>query len=197
MDQVARDYYAAGRLPSLHAEHGFKHRLRKMVEECDDVYQEIPGGQFCGPALFQILRHPKLVDIAESVVGPEVHCEGRHRLRPKLPQYGLADFRWHEDTRYDVQRVTYTQQQYGLGAHDPGQGDSFISRIVPAPSMPEPGFWIPLVDVDEENGCLHLMPGGHRHTVPYTEQWRPSQFMHLNSMVSTTWRSRCRLVTRC
>ena len=21
------------------------------------------------------------------------------------------------------------------------------------------------------------MPGGHRHTVPYTEQWRPSQYM--------------------
>ena len=177
VDQVAHDYYAAGQLTSLHEEYGLKHRLRKMVEECDDVYQEIPGGQFCGPALFEILRHPKLVDIAEAIVGPEVHCEGRHRLRPKLPQYGLADFRWHEDTRYDVRRITYTQQQYGLGAHDPGQGDTFISRIAPAPTMPEPGFWIPLVDVDEENGCLHVMPGGHRHTVPYTEQWRPSQFM--------------------
>ena len=100
--QVAHDYHAAGRLTSLYEEHGFKQRLRKMVEDCDDVYQEIPGGQFCGPALFEILRHPKLVDIAECIVGPEVHCEGRHRLRPKLPNYGPADFRWHEDTRYNA-----------------------------------------------------------------------------------------------
>jgi len=176
VDQVARRYHAEGRLESIYADAGFKYRLKKMVEDCDDVYNEIPGGRFCGPALFEILRHPKLIDIVEGIVGVEVHCEGRHRLRSKLPDYGPSDFRWHEDTRYEAQRITYTQQQYGLGAMDSAQGDTFISRIVPVPQMAEPGFWIPLVDVDEENGCLHLMPGGHRHTVPYSDQWRPSQF---------------------
>ena len=43
--------------------------------------------------------------------------------------------------------------------------------------MAEPGFWIPLVDVDEENGCLHLLPGGHRHTPPFDHQWEPDSFV--------------------
>jgi ectoine hydroxylase-related dioxygenase (phytanoyl-CoA dioxygenase family) len=52
-----------------------------------------------------------------------------------------------------------------------------LSRIVAAPQMPEPGFWIPLVDVDEVNGCLYLLPGGHLHTPPTIEGWEPTRFV--------------------
>ena len=190
VDAVARDYHANGRLKSLYAADGFKTRLIRMVEDCDKVYGEIPGGQFIGPALFGILSHSKLVDIAENVVGHEVHCEGRHRLRPKLPSYDLADFRWHEDTRYEGRRITYTQQQYGLGTHDPSQGTTFISRMVSVPQMAEPGFWIPLVDVDEQNGCLHMMPGGTAMLCLTPSSGNPASLCR-SLTASTTYRSQC------
>ena len=174
---VGRKYYDEGRIKSLYDEHGFETRFLKMVEDCGDIYDELPGSQIMGPELFKILSHPRLLDIAESIVGPEVHCEGRHRLRPKLPNYGSADFRWHEDTLYQARRITYVQRQYGLGPADARQGDTVISRIVAAPQMAEPSFWIPLVDVDEVNGCLSLLPGGHRHSSPYDWQWRPGDFV--------------------
>lgn len=175
--KLGRKYYDEGRISSLHDEAGFKSRFLKMVEDCDDIYDELLGSRFLGPELFKILSHPRLLDIAESIVGPEVHCEGRHRLRPKLPNYGSADYRWHEDTLYQARRITYVQRQYGLGPADARQGDTFLSRIVAAPQMAEPSFWIPLVDVDEENGCMSLLPGGHRHSSPYDWQWRPGDFV--------------------
>lgn len=174
VDQLGRDYQAAGRLRSLHADAPFQTRFLKMVEECPAIYPELTGSRLMGPALFQLLSHAKLVDLAESIVGPEVQCEGRHRLRPKLPNFEAADFRWHEDTLYQARRITYVEQQFGLGGTDPKRNGTVLSRIVAAPQMAEPGFWIPLVDVDETNGCLEMLPGGHRHTPPYDRQWDPA-----------------------
>ena len=126
--------------------------------------------------MFRIISHPKLVDIVEGIVGREVRCEGRHRLRAKVPNFGVANLTWHEDTRYEAKRTLYVQQPYGLGT-DPTKLGSFQSRMVAAPLMAEPNFWIPLVDVDEVNGCLQVPPGGHRHTPPYVEQWGPDTFV--------------------
>lgn len=177
VSEQGQRYYEAGRLSSLYEDHGFGTRFMKMVEECGDVYNELVGSVLMGPELFKILSSPQLVDIAEDIVGPEVQCEGRHRLRPKLPNYGVADYRWHEDTLYQARRITYVQRQYGLGPTDARQSDLYLSRVVAAPQMAEPGFWIPLVDVDENNGCLSLLPGGHHHTAVYDWQWRTGDFV--------------------
>ncbi len=177
IDRVARAYHADERIRSTYEDEGFDTRFIKIVEDAGEAYDELVGSILMGPALFDILSHARLLDIVEGIVGPEVHCEGRHRLRPKLPNYGVADFRWHEDTAYAAKRITYVQQQYGLGAEDPRAGGRFMSRIVAAPQMPEPNFWIPLVPVDEKNGCLHVLPGGHQHTAPYEEQWDPAEFV--------------------
>ncbi len=176
VDRVARSCRADGRIRSLYDGEGFATRFARIVEDAEEAYDELVGSTLMGPELFGILSHVKLLDIVEGIIGPEVHCEGRHRLRPKLPNYGVADFRWHEDTAYAARRITYVRQQYGLGAADPNAGGRFMSRIVAAPQMPEPNFWIPLVPVDERNGCLHVLPGGHMHTPPYEEQWEPGAF---------------------
>ena len=173
----AQKHYDGGRLGSPYDDHGFETRFMKMVEDCGEIYNELVGSALMGPELFKILSSPQLVDIAEGIVGPEVHCEGRHRLRPKLPNYGVADYRWHEDTLYQARRLTYVQRQYGLGPTDKRQSDVYLSRIVAAPQMAEPGFWIPLVDVDEVNGCLSLLPGGHHHSAVYDWQWRSGDFV--------------------
>ena len=177
VDGVARAYHAEERIRSTYEEEGFETRFNKIVEDAGEAYDEVVGSVLMGPKLFGILSDSRLLDIVEGIVGPEVHCEGRHRLRPKLPNYGVADFRWHEDTAYAAKRVTYVRQQYGLGAANPRAGGTFMSRIVAAPQMPEPNFWIPLVPVDEVNGCLHVLPGGHNHTPPYEEQWEPGRFV--------------------
>ena len=175
VERVGRDYYASGRITSLYEADEFKYRFLRMAEEYQDIYNELVGARLMGPELFNLLSHPKLLDIAEDIVGPEVHCEGRHRLRPKLPNLEAADFRWHEDTLFEARRIIHVRQQYGLSPSDPSRNSEIISRIVAAPRMAEPNFWIPLVDVDERNGCLHMLPGGHLHAQPYDRQWEPGR----------------------
>lgn len=184
VDRVGREYHAKGLVRSLYDEEGFAHRFLRMAEDCEDIYDELVGSRLMGPALFGLLSHAKLLDIAQDIVGPEVHCEGRHRLRPKLPSYGVADFRWHEDTSFDARRIIHVEQQYGLGAADAERSGRILSRIVAAPKMAEPNFWVPLVDVDEQNGCLHVLPGGHLHASAYDRDWEPGQSTsELNGLV--------------
>lgn len=177
IDRIARTYHADGLTESLYADEGFETRFMRIVEDAEQAYREMVGSKFLGPEVFNILSHPAFLDIVEGIVGPEVHCQGRHRLRPKLPNFGVADFRWHEDTEFSTQRLTYVQQQYGLDHTASKTGGKFMSRIVAAPKMPEPNFWVPLVPVDEQNGCLHVLPGGHLHTPPYEEQWEPNTYV--------------------
>ena len=175
--RIARSYHADGLTKSLYADEGFETRFMRIVEDAEQAYREMVDSKFLGPEVFNLLSHPAFLDIVEGIVGPEVHCQGRHRLRPKLPNFGVADFRWHEDTDFAAKRVTYVQQQYGLDREAEKAGGRFLSRIVAAPQMPEPNFWVPLVPVDEENGCLHVLPGGHLHTPPYEEQWEPNTYV--------------------
>ena len=177
VDRIARAYHADGLTRSLYADEGFETRFMRMVEDSEQAYEEMVGSKFLGPEVFRLLSHPTFLDIVEGIVGPEVHCQGRHRLRPKIPNFGVADFRWHEDTDFAAKRVTYVQQQYGLDRTASKAGGRFMSRIVASPKMPEPNFWVPFVPVDEENGCLHVLPGGHRHTPPYEEQWDPNTYV--------------------
>jgi phytanoyl-CoA hydroxylase len=172
IDRLARRYHAEGRLADRCEDAPFQTRLMALCRQCPEMYYELTGSQQIGPATFELLRHPVLVDIAEGIVGPEVHCQGRYRFRPKLPGLGAADFRWHEDTIYQAKRAFYVEQQHGLGADDPERSGAVISRMYLSATMPEPGFWLPLVDVGLENGCLQVLPGSHRHAPPWEEEAR-------------------------
>jgi hypothetical protein len=56
---------------------------RRVIAHCDiDAFY----------ASVELLRHPVLVDIAESIVGPEVHCQGRYRFRPRASGQQASDF---------------------------------------------------------------------------------------------------------
>jgi phytanoyl-CoA hydroxylase len=172
VDRLARAYHAEGRIADRCEGDSFRTRLIALCRQCPEMYGELTGSLHIGPATFELLRHPVLVDIAESIVGPEVHCQGRYRFRPKLPGLDAADFRWHEDTIYQAKRAFYVEQQHGLGPEDPGRSGSVISRMYVSATMPEPGFWLPLVDVGPENGCLQVLPGSHRHAPPWEEEAR-------------------------
>jgi hypothetical protein len=175
VDRLAREYRAEGRITSLCEGQGFKTRLIGLFEQSEAMRDEFVGSRHIGPAIFDLLRHPKLVDIAEDLVGPEVHCQGRYRFRPKLPGLAAGDFRFHEDTLYQAKRAIFVEEQHGLGVDDPTRSGNVISRMYLAATMAEPGFWIPLVDVGPENGCLQLLPGSHRHAPPWEAQAAPNR----------------------
>jgi len=87
-----------------------------------------------GPELHALIQHPGIVDALEPLLGPNISFNGDYHLRPKMPDSVLTAFPLHQDSQY-----------YGK--------QSRHAHIITV--------WIPLIDVDEENGCLFVIPGSN------------------------------------
>ena len=127
-----------GALSRTFAEAGFERQLALISQETDELAVSIWNGVLSGPGIFQMLSHPKLLDIAEAFCGPEIIASSVYRLRPKIPNYGYGAVPWHQDSGY----------------LEPYCDDALVITV-----------WLPLVDANEENGCLWVIPKSHRSTV--------------------------------
>ena len=139
IDQKARQAQAAGQLEDLFEDAPFKSRLARMCEAMGadkGIVSEILGKEHKTAGLFHLLTHASLLDVVESVIGPEVLVHPQFNLRAKMP--GEAEVVWHQDI-------------------------AFLDKEVEETFMVN--FWIPLVDTDVENGCLEIVAGSHRHGI--------------------------------
>ncbi|SEO63145.1 phytanoyl-CoA dioxygenase family protein [Paenibacillus sp. OV219] len=89
-------------------------------------------------ALYHLCSNPKLLDVVEHYVGSEINVNGDYWLRPKLPHEEKTTIPWHQDSFY------YNGVQSGNLAY----------KIL--------SIWIPLVAVDENNGCMQIITGSHK-----------------------------------
>jgi len=86
------------------------------------------------PFLTRMIADPRLVEIAVSLVGPDVRMSWEQLVAK--PPHASTELPWHQDDGY-------------------------------APTDP-PGYltcWLALDDADEENGCIWIIPGSHRHGI--------------------------------
>ena len=111
---------------------------------------------WAGPAVFHILTHERVLDIVESVVGPEIYSNPVQHVRIKPPEHMLPEAAkdvlvranpWHQDN----------------GVVNPIADDTNMLTV-----------WISLSEASVENGCLHLIPGSHLGALR-THCARPSQ----------------------
>ena len=138
VDTGAAELYAAGEIDSAFKTEGFDTRLAKITAQSPAVFQKLFSGAHTGPALFDLLINPKLLDIAESLVGAEIMCHPAYRVRPKLPEHDRTLVPWHQDAGYMEPKC-----------------DSVLQLTI----------WIPLIDATVENGCLEVIPHAHRDGV--------------------------------
>jgi ectoine hydroxylase-related dioxygenase (phytanoyl-CoA dioxygenase family) len=98
-----------------------------------------------GPAVFGLLRNPKVLDVVEAVIGPEIASSPvqQMRIKPPLAQLsagniahsGVGNTTWHQDT---------------------------VAVLPEADDTDQVTVWMAVTDADEENGCLVSIPGSHR-----------------------------------
>jgi hypothetical protein len=138
IDRRARELVASGELSRDYAEEGFETRLTRITAETENLYWSIASGQLSGPGIFGLLTNPRLVDLAESLVGPEIIASSVYRLRPKVPGLPHGVVPWHQDSGY----------------FEPYCDRSLVLTV-----------WIPLVDATAERGCLQVIPRVHRGEV--------------------------------
>jgi hypothetical protein len=130
IEALAQELLAQGKITELHQGLPIEDRLTRIL-----------GGQefgrswdqpVYGPELHALIQQPGIIRALRGILGPDICFDGGHRLRPKLPHSELTAFPWHQDSQY-----------YGVGTEH--------LHIV--------SVWVPLVDVDEDNGCLYFIPG--------------------------------------
>jgi hypothetical protein len=116
-----------------------------------------------GPAVFGLLTNPKVLDVVEQFIGPEIYVNPLNRLRIKPPERLLA-----EDLRKNDQIAkTFWHQDQGVV-----QADADSTNLLTV--------WIPLTEATAENGCLAMVPGSHRGGLVlhcFTE-WREKGIPH-------------------
>ena len=140
IERRARELLGANKISQLYEDEPFERRLAWICRENTEIYAEMDIMHFRGRASFEFLRNKNLLDMVESLVGPEIICSPIQHTRAKLPN-GLTPgdgdghvAAWHQDA--------------GVAWEE---ADPFFILTV----------WLPLVEATPENGCLQIIPRSH------------------------------------
>lgn len=93
------------------------------------------------PGLFPVFFHPRLLDLVETMLGPEIRLYPNYSARPKLPEHAPTEVLWHQDGGYTASG----------GADAAAVGTLRMVNV-----------WTPLVPARIETGCMEFIPGTHR-----------------------------------
>ena len=84
IDTRTRQLLSDGSISQLYEDEPFERRLACVCSEDAELYRELDIMHLRGKASFELLRNPTLLDIVESIVGPEITCSPIQHIRPKL-----------------------------------------------------------------------------------------------------------------
>ena len=139
IDRRANEFLAEGKIKDLYADAPFAQRLALINGQCPEIYTGLDIYLLRGIATFNFLRNKNLIDLVESIVGPEITCNPIQHIRGKLPDGTTVAgdghvAAWHQDAGVMLEEA------------DP----HFILTV-----------WLPLVSATPENGCLQIIPRVH------------------------------------
>ena len=156
LDTLANQLLAEGKLQRSYSELPFGKRLIQILVESGvnwaqhfDISLPQGGVQPDTPIhttepVFNLLRHPRLLDVAQVFVGPEIYSNPIQHTRIKPPENKVPQ----EARNGLIVRVGWHQDQ-GVAT-------------VEQDEVPVLTVWLPMTDATEENGCLCVVPGSHK-----------------------------------
>ena len=137
VDEIAQDLHQQGKINNLYENEPFETRLARLADVCNEIDGCPDIAHTRRRGTFEFLRNHNLIDLIEAFIGPEITCNAVSHIRPKLPK---TDVVYHQD-------AVFTTPQ--------------------AQSILQVTVWVPLVDVNEANGCLVVQPRVHQRRTVY------------------------------
>ncbi len=163
LDREVPKLIATGQLSQDYSSFGFEERYTKILQELDDMYaiyqhldislpllhsMDADASLNAGPAVFKhLLSNPKILDIAESIIGPELYSNPVQHTRIKPPQNALAN----KALDSNIARTGWHQDEAVL------TDDALDINMLTV--------WVAITDATEENGCMVCVPGSHKDAV--------------------------------
>ncbi|MEM7346176.1 MAG: phytanoyl-CoA dioxygenase family protein, partial [Chloroflexota bacterium] len=148
---------AAGLLEETWANLPFGERLIRIVSQTKLDYSQpldiaLPQSNVTkttpfhtGPAIFNLLRSPRLLDAVEQFIGPEIYSNPVQHVRIKPPERALPH-------GYGTNSlVTHTPWHQDMGVIHEEADDSNILTV-----------WLAITEATEENGCMAVVPRSHK-----------------------------------
>jgi len=155
LDRLIEGWVADGRMPVPSGAMGFAQRLIAAYRAGCDWFQpldiSLPGDRITadtpfhiGPAVFDMVTAPGLLDLVEDLIGPEITSNPIQHVRIKPP---AADLRAGE-VRAHITRTDWHQDR-AVALAEADQTDMIT-------------VWLAITDATVENGCLQVIPGSHQ-----------------------------------
>ena len=157
LDTLSRTWHEEGRISSTYGHLPFEERIIQIAVETEGQYNEyldisLTMGEMGedirmhhGPAVFDLLRSPRLLDAVETFIGHEIYSNPVQHLRVKPPE------RFMPKTMHSNANVGKTpwHQDQGVVIEEADQTEMLT-------------VWVPVMETTIENGCLAVMPGSHK-----------------------------------
>jgi len=156
LDGLVEHWRREGQLTDRYESLSFCDRLIKVVNEVQEAYDlhfdiSLPQADITldtpihlGPAVFELLRSPRMLDAVEQFLGPEIYSNPVQHARIKLPEHLLP-----ERSRTGLTAQIAWHQDQGVITSDADQTDMLT-------------VWFPMTSATVESGCLAVVPGSHR-----------------------------------
>ena len=84
IDGRARRLFAEGKLKALYETEPFERRYACLYGECPEIGKGLDIQSYLGEAMFRLLGHGKLLDVAECLLGSELSCNPIQHVRAKV-----------------------------------------------------------------------------------------------------------------
>jgi phytanoyl-CoA hydroxylase len=136
VEEIAQDLLREGLISDLHEDSSFESRLAELFAGLTDADFLRYGRSWRDrlPGYFDLMANAKILDAVESLIGGEIFANPVYNTRPKVPNVAAGAVPWHQDRSY--------------------WPDANANPVITV--------WIPLVEANLENGCLHIIPRTHR-----------------------------------
>ena len=157
LDSLANDLYDKGLIRSKYKDDNFSERLIKISEESGKIHAQyfdfslpqngikIDTPRWHGPAVFDVLSNPDILDTVEKIIGPEIYSNPIQHVRLKPPEKRTPV---HAGTKTVQSGATPWHQDNGVANQD--ADDTNMLTV-----------WIPIWDATVTDGCLHVVPESH------------------------------------
>ncbi|HET7770175.1 MAG TPA: phytanoyl-CoA dioxygenase family protein [Chloroflexota bacterium] len=161
LDRIAAEWKAAGKIQSTYSDLPFTERFAHILNDTGSpgykpfdiclsgkITDDEPMEQsmHVGPAVFDLITHPRLLDVVEQLIGPEILSNPIQHVRIKPPEALLKEELYKRNTM--MARVEWHQDQ-GVALPEVDETDMLT-------------VWFPVLDATVENGCLCVVPGSHQ-----------------------------------
>jgi phytanoyl-CoA hydroxylase len=155
LNTIVERLMAAGELSESFSELPFEQRVIRVVRAigrslATEFDISLPTGPIAAdtpvnatPAVFAILTHDRVLDVAEDVLGPELYASPVQHVRLKLPR-ALAE----EMPFSGISGTVPWHQDAGVVSEE-------------AEETPMLTVWVPLTDATVANGCMRVIPRSH------------------------------------